>query len=116
MIGGKDANDKTILKNVTQKLACGGQNRTTVTVRAGTVTLTGVLQYEAQRRVLTKLVTRVAGVRQVVDQMRVLPRIQQNFDRIPAKTTPADTAPTSVPAPAELASEEVPEPESPAAT
>jgi hypothetical protein len=70
--------DAALLKAVNQKLSRGGggsQNRVMATVQRGTVTLTGKLQYDAQRAPLTKAVASVAGVRRVVDQMTVAPRV-----------------------------------------
>ena len=69
--------DKALLKSVTQKLARGGtgsQCRVNATVAQGGVTLSGTLQYEAQRAPLLKLVARINGVRRVVDQLRLLPK------------------------------------------
>jgi hypothetical protein len=71
-------NDAALLKTVNQKLSRGGggsQSRITATVQHGTVTLTGKLQYDAQRAPLTKAVASVAGVRRVVDQLIVAPRV-----------------------------------------
>ena len=71
-------NDAALLKTVNQKLSRGGggsQSRITATVQRGTVTLTGKLQYDAQRAPLTKSVASVAGVRRVVDQLIVAPRV-----------------------------------------
>ncbi len=70
--------DAALLKTVNQKLSRGGggsQSRITATVQRGTVTLTGKLQYDAQRAPLTKAVASVAGVRRVVDQLTVPPRV-----------------------------------------
>jgi osmotically-inducible protein OsmY len=64
--------DSTLLKRVNDKLSrAGAQAKVTAAVRAGDVTLSGVLQYEIQRRPLVKAATSVAGVRRVIDQMRV---------------------------------------------
>lgn len=74
---GNDATDKTLQKTVSQKLARGGtgsQCRVTATVAHGNVTLAGTLQYEAQRAPLLKLIARIAGVRRVIDQLRLLPK------------------------------------------
>jgi hypothetical protein len=71
-------NDAALLKTVNQKLSRGGggsQSRITATVQRGTVTLTGKLQYDAQRAPLTKTVASIAGVRRVVDQLMVAPRV-----------------------------------------
>src|SRR4029078_11508618 len=71
-------NDAALLKTVNQKLSRGGggaQSRITATVQRGTVTLSGNLQYDAQRAPLTKAVSCVAGVRRVIDQLIVAPRV-----------------------------------------
>ena len=71
-------NDAALLKTVNQKLARGGggsQSRITATVQRGTVTISGNLQYDAQRAPLTKAVASIAGVRRVVDQLVVAPRV-----------------------------------------
>ncbi len=71
-------NDAALLKTVNQKLSRGGggsQSRITATVQRGTVTLSGNLQYDAQRAPLTKAVASIAGVRRVVDQLIVVPRV-----------------------------------------
>ena len=70
--------DAALLKTVNQKLSRGGggsQSRITATVQRGTVTLSGNLQYDAQRAPLTKAVASIAGVRRVVDQLVVAPRV-----------------------------------------
>lgn len=77
---GNEVPDKTLLKQVNQKLSrtgAGGQCRVSAAVGKGTVTLSGVLQYEAQRRPIVKTVSAVAGVRRVVDQMKFEPRKRQ---------------------------------------
>lgn len=76
MFGANQANDKSLLKSVTQRLArgTGSQTRTTATVQGGTVTLSGTLRYEAQRIPIVKEVGRIAGVRRVVDLLKVQPK------------------------------------------
>jgi osmotically-inducible protein OsmY len=77
---GNEVPDKTLLKQVNQKLSrtgTGGQCRVSAVASKGTVTLSGILQYEAQRRPIVKAVTTVAGVRRVVDQMKFEPRKRQ---------------------------------------
>jgi hypothetical protein len=76
MFGANQANDKSLLKSVTQRLArgTGSQTRTTAAVQGGTVTLSGTLRYEAQRIPIVKEVGRIAGVRRVVDLLKVLPK------------------------------------------
>jgi hypothetical protein len=72
--------DAALLKLVNQKLSRGGggsQSRITATVQRGSVTLSGKLQYDAQRAPLMKGVASVAGVRRVIDQLTVPPRVNQ---------------------------------------
>jgi osmotically-inducible protein OsmY len=69
--------DKTILKKVTQRLArsgLGSQSKIEVTVRNGSVTVTGKLQYEIQRKSVLNSARGVAGVRTIVDQLQAAPR------------------------------------------
>ena len=74
---GNQIPDKTLLKQVVQKLArsgTGSQSRVTAAVRNGDVTLTGTLQYEHERRCVLKSTSNVSGIRRVIDQMRVVPK------------------------------------------
>jgi hypothetical protein len=75
MFGKNQVSDKDLLKSVNQRLARTGtasQSKVNVTVQQGTVTLTGTLQYAIQRIPIVKAVTRVVGVRRVVDQMQLI--------------------------------------------
>ena len=66
--------DKTLLKNVIQRLArlgAGTPSRVTATVRSGEVTMSGTLGYEHERRNILKAASAVSGVRRVIDQLRV---------------------------------------------
>jgi osmotically-inducible protein OsmY len=72
-----EVNDKSLLQKVNQRLGragSGGKNRIVATVRRGDVTLSGVLQYEIQRRNVVRAASSVAGVRRVIDQMKVEPK------------------------------------------
>ena len=80
MFGNSQGADAALLKAVNQRLSrsgAGSQSRISATVNSGTVTLSGRLQYDAQRSPLLKLVARVAGVRRVIDQLQVPPRVNQ---------------------------------------
>lgn len=67
--------DQTLLREVNKRLMrAGTQTKVTATISSGSVTLTGSLQYETQRRVLIRAANQVGGVRQVVDQMTVQPK------------------------------------------
>jgi osmotically-inducible protein OsmY len=75
MFGPSKLSDNDVLKTVNQRLArtgTGSQSRVTATVRSGTVTLTGTLNYEIQRNALMKAASRGEGVRQVIDQMTLI--------------------------------------------
>ena len=64
--------DKTLLSQVNKKLRqTGVTTNVAAAVNGGCVTLTGILQYANQRRVIMRKATQVTGVRQVVDQMTV---------------------------------------------
>jgi osmotically-inducible protein OsmY len=75
MLGRSKLSDNDVLKTVNQRLSrtgTGSQSRVTATVRSGTVTLTGTLNYEIQRNALMKAASRGEGVRQVIDQMTLV--------------------------------------------
>jgi len=72
------ADDKTLLKQVNQRLmragTGGGKSRIAAAISRGDVTLTGMLQYEMQRRTAVRAASSVSGVRRVIDQMKVEPK------------------------------------------
>ena len=77
MFGKNVIPDKTLLKTVDRKLertGTGSQSRISASVRQGIVTLIGQLQYENQRMPILKAVRSIAGVRQVIDQLRAPPK------------------------------------------
>ena len=76
MFGRDKTFDKELLKTVNKRLSRGG-GRVSAGVQQGTVTLSGDLQYEAQRRPLIKSIASIAGVRSVVDQLRLKPKITE---------------------------------------
>jgi hypothetical protein len=92
MFGQNGPTDKALLKSINQRLArgTGSQTRTTAMVQSGTVTLSGTLRYEAQRAPIVKEVGRIAGVRRVVDQLKVMPKTVY-----PSGPSPQATAPTA---------------------
>jgi hypothetical protein len=70
MFGRNDIADKALLKSVQRRLErTGSKTRLNATMRQGTVTLTGQLQYEKQRLQIVNAVKGVSGVRQVIDQL-----------------------------------------------
>lgn len=75
MTFGKRVPDKSLLRDVNKKLMrTGTQTKVTASINGGYVTLTGVLQYENQRRILLRAANQVPGVRQVFDRMTVQPK------------------------------------------
>jgi osmotically-inducible protein OsmY len=76
MAFGSPVPDKTVLRNVTQKLAqkSGGSGaKLTATVASGIVTLSGVLTSESQRKIMTSALQGIGGVKRIVDTMTVAP-------------------------------------------
>lgn len=69
--------DKAIGEKVNQRLNRVGlgssRSQITVVVHNGYVTLSGTLQYDAQRRSLVSAARGVVGVRDVVDQLQANP-------------------------------------------
>jgi hypothetical protein len=71
MFGRNQVADKDLLKTINQKISrTGTSSRITAVVRQGTVTLTGNIPYEAQRTPIVKSVSRIPGVRSVIDQLK----------------------------------------------
>ena len=73
MFGKNQITDRDLLKQINQRLARTGtasQSKVNVSVQQGNVTLTGSLQHAIQRSPIVKAVSRVTGVRRVVDQMQ----------------------------------------------
>ncbi len=73
---GSQVPDKTLLRSVTQKLAqrCSGSgSKISVDVQSGTVTLTGALAQEYQRKAIISSMNTITGVKRVVDKMLVAP-------------------------------------------
>jgi osmotically-inducible protein OsmY len=80
MFGRNQVTDRDLLKSVSRRLdrtGTGSQSRIAVTVRGGTVTLAGKLQYENQRTQIVKAASSVDGVRQVVDQLQSPPKTKR---------------------------------------
>ncbi len=121
MFGKNQVPDRDLLKQINQRMARTGtssQSKVNVSVQQGIVTLTGTLQHAIQRDPILKAVSRVTGVRRVIDQMQHLKKAtrrdaEQNVYSpqreavvessaatvtevppiaLPATTSPADTA------------------------
>jgi osmotically-inducible protein OsmY len=76
MAFGSQVPDKTLLRSVNQKLmqkAAGSGSKINATIQGGTVTLSGALAQEHQRKSILACVNGVTGVRRVVDTMTVVP-------------------------------------------
>jgi osmotically-inducible protein OsmY len=71
--------DSSITQSVSQQLSTRGLRapcHVRVVTTGGSVTLSGMIQYEHQRRVAVQAARGVAGVQRVVDQMQVIPSNQ----------------------------------------
>ncbi len=67
---GNQVPDKELTKNINKRLArIGAPTKVLAAVSRGTVTLTGPLKYENQRKQIVKAVNATAGVQQVIDQL-----------------------------------------------
>jgi len=72
--------DKTLLQKINQRLmrtGLGSQSKIKLTIRNGDVTLAGTLQYENQRRPVLTAARGVEGVRTVIDNLQVQPRLKR---------------------------------------
>jgi osmotically-inducible protein OsmY len=77
MFGRNQVPDRDLLKTINQKIARTGtasRSRLTVSVQQGSVVLSGNIPYETQRNPIIKAVSRIPGVRNVVDQLRLAPK------------------------------------------
>ena len=82
MFGGSETTDKALLKSVNRRLersGAGSQSKVSALVQRGTVTLTGKLQYENLRIPIVKAIRGVAGVRGVVDQLQLPPKVKPQY-------------------------------------
>jgi phosphoribosylformylglycinamidine (FGAM) synthase-like enzyme len=125
MFGKNQVSDKDLLKQVNQRLArtgTGSQSKVNVSVQQGNVTLTGTLQHAIQRSPIVKAVTRVTGVRRVVDQMthtvKKAPRPPERQNvHLPESDVVVESASVNVPVvelgevPADVPADELPRPE-----
>ena len=71
MLGRNEVPDKELSKTVSKRLQRGGGGGVTATIQRGMVTLKGKIQYESQRRPILKVVSGVAGVCGVIDQLQL---------------------------------------------
>jgi osmotically-inducible protein OsmY len=73
MFSGDRTSDKELFKTVSKRLVRigGGTQRLAATVARGTVTITGLIRYEAQRRPIIKAISSIAGVARVIDQLQL---------------------------------------------
>jgi hypothetical protein len=76
MFGGNDNSDKALQRLVDRRLqrSGGGSAGLKAVVMRGSVTLTGNLKYESQRIPLMKALRGVAGVRNILDQVKGPPK------------------------------------------
>ncbi len=72
--------DRTLLQKINQRLmrtGLGSQSKIKLTIRNGDVTLAGTLQYENQRRPVLAAARGVEGVRTVIDNLQIQPRLKR---------------------------------------
>jgi osmotically-inducible protein OsmY len=69
--------DNLLNQKVTQQLSNRGIRspcKVAVSIQKGSVTLSGLIQYEHQRQFAMQAANQIEGVKRVVDQLRVIPR------------------------------------------
>jgi osmotically-inducible protein OsmY len=74
MLHRNEVPDRSLLQTVSRRMertGTGSQTRLSASVRQGTVTISGTLQYESQRTPIVKAVRNIAGVHHVIDQLRL---------------------------------------------
>ena len=74
MLHRNEVPDKSLRQTINQRLDRTGtssQTRFSAAVQRGIVTLSGILQYESQRSPIVRAVSNIAGVRHVIDQLRL---------------------------------------------
>lgn len=79
--------DRTIDQKVGQQLSNRGMRppcKVVASSNAGTVTLTGKIQYEHQRNSFVQTARRVEGVQRVVDQLQVIIKLVKKDETSPA--------------------------------
>ena len=74
---GNHVPDKDLLKTINKRLVrIGAPTKVLAEVSRGTITLTGQLKYENQRKQIVKAVGATAGVQQVIDQLLSPPKVK----------------------------------------
>ena len=72
---GKHVPDKELSKTINRKLVrISAPVKVTADVSRGTVTMTGQLRYDQERKQIVKAVSAIAGVDHLVDQMKAPPK------------------------------------------
>jgi osmotically-inducible protein OsmY len=70
--------DRAVLQKVQNRLSRlgGAQNGVKVSFAGGNVVLSGTIQYEMQRKSIMKVATSIPGVRRVIDQLAMKPKVR----------------------------------------
>ena len=72
---GKHVPDKELSKTINKKLVrISAPTKVTADVRSGTVTMTGQLRYDQERKQITKTVSAIPVVEQLIDLMKSPPK------------------------------------------
>ncbi len=72
---GKHVPDKELSKTINRKLVrISAPVKVTADVSRGTVTMTGQLRYDQERKQIVKAVSAIPGVDQLIDQMKSPPK------------------------------------------
>ena len=73
------ATDKFMIQKLNQRLARlgGAQSKIAVSSTRGDIMVSGTIEYEMQRRSILRVVTSVPGVRRVIDQLTLKPKVRR---------------------------------------
>jgi hypothetical protein len=97
MFGKSQLSDKELLRSVNSRLTrTGTGSRIVAKINRGVVTLSGNLQFAAQRIPIMNAASRVDGIRQVIDQMQFA---QKKSFSPPPKVIPKQIAPAPIDTP-----------------
>ena len=89
--------DHLLNQQVIQQLSNRGVRspcKVAVSTQKGSVTLSGLIQYEHQRHMAMQAAQHIEGVKRVVDQLRVIPRmVPKKIAASPTSSPPVSSCP-----------------------